>query len=65
MSEQKDDLSTYTVYEVAEMLHRSPLTIKKYCSDNKIRAFKVGTSWRITRSALQDFISASEAKAKK
>lgn len=65
MSETKDELSTYTVYEAAELLHLSPLTIRRHVSEGKIRAFKVGNEWRITRKAMEDFISNSEAKLKK
>ena len=63
MSEiNQDELATYSVYEVAELLKRSPLTIRRYIKDKKIRSFKCGNEWRVTRSALQDFISELEAK---
>lgn len=65
MNETKDNLSTYTIHEAAELLHLSPLTVRRYINEGKIRGFRVGKSLRITRAAVEDFIKAAEEKLKK
>lgn len=65
MNETKDNLSTYTIHEAAELLHLSPLTIRRYINEGKIRGFRIGKALRITRAAVEDFINAAEEKLKK
>ena len=42
-----------TVREVAEYLKLSRTTIWRWCHAGKLKAFKVGRSWRIHRSELE------------
>ncbi|MCQ3035918.1 MAG: helix-turn-helix domain-containing protein [Bacilli bacterium] len=65
MNETKDNLSTYTIHEAAELLHLSPITVRRYVTEGKIRGFKVGRVLRVTRAAVEDFIKAAEEKLKK
>jgi len=54
----------YTVPETAKMLKLSELTIRRYCEANKIEAFKIGRSWRITEESLNKFLGHDERKNK-
>jgi excisionase family DNA binding protein len=46
----------YTVEEVAEILRVNPMTVYRMARDGRIKAFKVGTTWRITQEALDAFM---------
>lgn len=46
---------TYTLTEVAEYLIVSNRTIWNYISSGKLKAFKVGNSYRVTKEALEEF----------
>lgn len=66
MSEvQTDDLQCYTLTEASDKLSLSVNTIRRFINEGKIRAFKVGHGWRISRAALNDYIAAQEAKSLK
>lgn len=49
-----DDFKVYTVKEVAEMLKVSTKTIYRYIDSGKLKATKLGKSWRITNKHLID-----------
>ena len=49
--------TAYTVQEVAEMLKKTPTTIRKYIKTGELKAKKVGSPWYITDKALAEFIS--------
>lgn len=44
-----------TVAEVADMLDVSPKTVYKYIKEKKLRAGKIGRSWKIQESDLEDY----------
>ena len=45
-----------TVQEVGELFHRSPVTIRSWIRDGRLRAYRLqGREYRITTSALKDF----------
>lgn len=47
----------YTPDEVAEMLKlKTPRTVQKWLRDGKLKGFKAGKEWRITESALNEFM---------
>lgn len=53
-------LETTTAYEVkeaAEMLHRTPVTIRKYIKSGDLKAQKVGNTWYITDKTLTEFLT--------
>jgi excisionase family DNA binding protein len=50
------ELQFFTVKEVAGMLKVSETTIRTYIEENKLKAFKVGTKWRISEEDFKKFI---------
>lgn len=59
MPEQKNhnDDRPFTTAEAADFLRISKTTMLKLLKENKIKAIKVGRDWRITRAALDAFLS--------
>lgn len=47
-----------TVNDVAELLHVKPITVREMFREKRLRAFKVGKSWRTTEKMLQEDIDA-------
>lgn len=45
-----------TVQEVANYLRISRSTIWRWCSEGKLPAFKVGRSWRIRRTSVENLV---------
>jgi excisionase family DNA binding protein len=45
-----------TVQEVANYLRISRSTIWRWCSEGKLPAFKVGRSWRIRRTIVENLV---------
>ena len=45
-----------TAVEVAEILDIHPRTVGEYIRDGKIRAFQFGGGWKISESALREFV---------
>lgn len=45
-----------TVEQVAKSLGLSEKTVRKYINEGELKAFKLGTSWKITEQDLQTFI---------
>lgn len=49
--------SYYIVKEVGEILNLSPITIRRYIKEKKIKGFyKLGKEWRIEKEDLDKFI---------
>ncbi|MGX7364689.1 helix-turn-helix domain-containing protein [Aerococcus suis] len=44
-----EDLKLYTVEEVADMLKVSRRTVYNYIKSEKLRAYKIGKEWRISK----------------
>lgn len=53
---QRYDNDVLTVSQVAEMLQIHPITARKYVREGKIKAKKMGRQWRVTRSAVYDYL---------
>ncbi len=49
--------TAYTVQEVAEMLKKTPTTIRHYITTGALKAQKVGRPYYITDKALEEFIT--------
>lgn len=49
----------YTVEKVAELLALHPKTIQRYVREGKLKAKKVGKSWRIYEQGLSDYMQSS------
>lgn len=52
----------FTIKDVADYLDVHPMTIYKYVKQDKIPAFKIGTSWRIRKEAIHQWIEENEQK---
>jgi len=57
MSDNKGLPRTYTVSEVAEMLHRTPQTIRRLIKENKLPALRVGGGYLITQETIEKILS--------
>lgn len=54
-----EPLSDLTVEDVAAEVDRAPSTVRGWCHDGKLRAYRLnGREWRITRGSLRDFLRA-------
>jgi len=47
-----------TVLDVAEVLQVKPVTVREMFREKRLRAFKVGKSWRTTEAMLQEDVEA-------
>jgi excisionase family DNA binding protein len=52
----------YTIDEIAKALGLNPRTIRRYIDQGKLRAERVGGSWRISEEAVKGMFSAPEVK---
>lgn len=52
----------YTIPQLEENLQTTKVTLYNYIKSGKLKAFKVGNTWRVTETALQEFINASTYK---
>lgn len=46
----------YTVNDLMEILSVTRRTLLEYIKNGKIKAFKMGNEWRVTKQSLEDFI---------
>lgn len=56
-ADKKDILG---VEEVAEYLGVGPVTVYRWCREDRLPCLKIGKFWRIRRQALEDFLSRKE-----
>ncbi len=56
MAELQAMRDVLTVDEIAEYLRVSRATICRWCGTGKLPAFKIGKSWRVQRSDLEEYI---------
>lgn len=49
-------MKVYKIVEVADIVHSHPETVKSEIKRNKLKAFKVGSEYRITEQALEDYL---------
>ena len=52
----------YTVEQISEMLDIHPKTIQRYIREGRLRAVKIGKSWRITGHDLSVFVESAGAE---
>lgn len=50
------DLEVYTLTEIIELLQITRRTLYNWIKDGKLKAFRVGREWRVTREELDRFI---------
>ncbi len=63
MSENFDRDELLEVPEIARYLKVSDVTVYRWCKQGRLPALKVGHSWRVRRSALDDFLERGEHSA--
>lgn len=51
------DFKLYTIEEISEILKVTPRTIYNFIKNENLKAVKIGKYWRVTDTALQEFIS--------
>lgn len=49
------DLEVYTLEEIIGLLNVTRRTLYNWIKDGKLKAFKAGREWRVTRKALDEF----------
>lgn len=57
MAEELAHPAILTVAEVARYLRVSETTVWRWCTSGKLPAFRIGRSWRVRRTDLDDTIS--------
>jgi len=53
----KEPIRVYTLDEVAEVLKITRRTLYTYVKEGKLKAVKIGREWRVSETALQDFLN--------
>lgn len=51
------EIKVYTLEEIAEMLDVTRRTLYTYVKDGKLKAVKVGRSWRVTEENLREYLN--------
>lgn len=49
------DIEVYTLKEIEDLLHVTRRTLYNWIKSGKLKAFRIGKEWRVTREALQEF----------
>jgi len=57
-----ENTTAYTVKEAAEILHKTPQTIRYYITTGELKAKKVGRPYYITEKALEEFITGEKTQ---
>lgn len=53
----------YEIEDIVKMLKLTRRTIYNYIKDGKLKAFKVGREWRVTETALLEFLNGGQDNA--
>lgn len=56
----KNNITIYSLNDLIDILGVTRPTVIKYIKQKKIKAFKIGNSWRVTEEALREYIRNSE-----
>ena len=49
------NIEVYTLGEIEDLLQVTRRSLYNWIKDGKLKAFRVGREWRVTRSALDEF----------
>lgn len=49
------DIEVYTLKEIEDLLRVTRRTLYNWIKSGKLKAFRVGKEWRITKEALEEF----------
>lgn len=55
-------LKFYTISEVAELLKVHDRTIRRLIDNKKLKAVKIGTTWRISEDDLNEYLESNKTK---
>lgn len=50
------DIEVYTLNELVELLQVTRRTLYNWIKGGKLKAFRAGKEWRVTKEALEEFI---------
>jgi len=50
----------YDIIELSEMLHVTPLTIKRYLKNGRMQGVKIGRKWYVSENNLSDFLNGKQ-----
>lgn len=50
------DIEVYTLKEIEDLLHVTRRTLYNWIKGGKLKAFRIGKEWRVTKEALEKFI---------
>lgn len=53
------DIEVYTLTELIDLLQVTRRSLYNWIKDGKIKAFRVGREWRVTKQSLKEFMEAS------
>lgn len=49
------DIEVYTLKEIEDLLQVTRRTLYNWIKGGKLRAFRIGKEWRVTKEALEEF----------
>jgi excisionase family DNA binding protein len=49
------DIEVYTLKEIQDLLQVTRRTLYNWIKDGKLKAFRIGKEWRVTKEALEEF----------
>ena len=64
-AQDMDELTPFTPEEVAEILRISPVTIKDWLRQGRIRGVKIGKEWRVFKKDLEAYLKQINGNSKK
>ena len=50
------DIEVYTLKEIEDLLQVTRRTLYNWIKGGKLKAFRIGKEWRVTKEALQEFL---------
>ena len=53
----REEIEIYTLQEIEDLMHVARRTLYNWIKAGKLKAFRVGKEWRVTREALNDFMN--------
>lgn len=54
------DIDVYTLEELTTLLQVTRRSLYNWIKDGKLKAFRVGRQWRVTKQSLKEFMEASK-----
>ena len=55
------DIEVYTLKEIEALLHVTRRTLYNWIKGGKLKAFRIGKEWRVTKEALEEFTQTGTA----